>query len=171
MATNTFLKCNNPFYIFLFYHFLIYQVTLLFEFIETVPVTFIDIVFVTFADTLSVVLIISSHKINESLTILFQYLLFSQIHVVGAFAGAILFTLTLTFVIISFLIGTTCCTIKFAFAITRNISYQYFKFIYSCYHIKYQSRNWGGALDAIAPPSIKDLSFSKELKIEVILFV
>ena len=43
--------------------------------------TFVDIVTVTFADTLSVTLIISSHTTTELSTILFKYLLFSQIDV------------------------------------------------------------------------------------------
>ena len=59
---------------------------------------------------------------TESSTIRVKYLLFSQIHVLGFqlqffFARAILFTLALTCIIITFLIWITCYAIEFAFTI------------------------------------------------------
>ena len=53
------------------------------DFFDTIHVAFVDTVFVTFVDTLSVTFIISSHSITELSAILFQYLLFPQIHVLG----------------------------------------------------------------------------------------
>ena len=53
------------------------------EFIGIVLVTIADMVFITSVDALFVMLIISSHTITESSTILFKYLMFSQIHVLG----------------------------------------------------------------------------------------
>ena len=44
-------------------------------------VTFVDIVFVAYADTVSAMVIISSHTTTESSLTLLKYLLFSQIHV------------------------------------------------------------------------------------------
>ena len=45
--------------------------------------TFVAIVSVFFVDTISVTDIISSHSITEVSAIIFKYLLFSQIHVLG----------------------------------------------------------------------------------------
>ena len=53
------------------------------EFIEAVLTTFADIILVTIVDTISITYIISSNLIFESSTILFRYLLLSQIHVPG----------------------------------------------------------------------------------------
>ena len=63
--------------------------TFLSEFIETVLMKFVDIVFVIlpgvvfFTCVISVAFIISSHKIFKPSRIIFRYLLFSQIHVLG----------------------------------------------------------------------------------------
>ena len=48
-----------------------------------VLITFVAIVFVIFVDTISITVIISSHSITEVSGILFNYLPFSQIHVLG----------------------------------------------------------------------------------------
>ena len=56
---------------------------LLWQFTEAVLVTFVDMVFVIFVDRISITYIISSHSITEVSPILFKYLLFSQIHVLG----------------------------------------------------------------------------------------
>ena len=53
------------------------------EFIDTAVMTFVDIVFLTFANVLFVTLIISLQAVTESSKILFKFLLFSQIHVLG----------------------------------------------------------------------------------------
>ena len=45
--------------------------------------TFVDIEFFIFVDTISITDITSSNAITEVAAILFKYLLFSQIHVVG----------------------------------------------------------------------------------------
>ena len=65
-----------------------YQSNLYFTFslsesVWTVIMAFADLVFVTFVDTLSAEFIISLHTITESLTILFKFLLFLQIHALG----------------------------------------------------------------------------------------
>ena len=61
----------------------------------------------------------------------------ARIQIIIFFVHAVLFTLTLAFTIIQFLIWATYCTIKFAFTIGDNIFYQYFNFIYCCDPIKY----------------------------------
>lgn len=53
------------------------------------------------------------------------------------YARSILFTPTLRFIIISFLILIKCCVIKFAFKTAWRLFYQCFNFIYSCYQNKY----------------------------------
>ena len=50
------------------------------QFIEAIFVIFVAIVFVLFDDKLSMTIIVSSHVVSE---ILFKYLLFSKIHVLG----------------------------------------------------------------------------------------
>ena len=50
------------------------------EFIGTLFIRFVCIVFITFTDTLFVKYVISSHAITESSTTRFNYLLFSQRH-------------------------------------------------------------------------------------------
>ena len=49
---------------------------LLWQFIETVLVTFLAIIFVVFVDIVSITVIISSYSITEVSAILFKYLLF-----------------------------------------------------------------------------------------------
>ena len=76
--------------------------------------------------------------------ILFKYLLFSQIYVLGfqlkyIFVGTIAFKLALTFIIVLFLIWMSCFAIEFIFTITWNMFYQRFKLIYSWYHTKYSN--------------------------------
>ena len=56
---------------------------LLWQFIEAVLVTFVAIVFVIFVAIVSITIRISSHSVTEVPAILFKYLLFSQIHVLG----------------------------------------------------------------------------------------
>ena len=48
----------------------------------------------------------------------------------------IIFTFTLTCIIIPFLFWITCCTIEFAFTIIWNMFCHCFSFIFVCYHIK-----------------------------------
>ena len=62
---------------------ILYLIFSLSEFINTISMIFADIAFVTIVDRPSIMLIISSQIITESSTILFKYLLFSQIHVLG----------------------------------------------------------------------------------------
>ena len=76
--------------------------------------------------------------------ILFKYLLFSQIYVLGfqlkyIFVGTIAFKLALTFIIVPFLIWMSCFAIEFIFTITWNMFYQRFNLIYSWYHTKYSN--------------------------------
>ena len=61
----------------------LYITFLLSAFIDTKLITFVGIVFVTFNATISINFIISSHITTKSSTMLFKYLLFSQIHVLG----------------------------------------------------------------------------------------
>lgn len=49
----------------------------------TVHVTCVGTIFITFVDTLFVTLIISSHRITELSAVLFKYLLFLKMHVLG----------------------------------------------------------------------------------------
>ena len=52
------------------------------------------------------------------------------------YACIIIFTLTFTPFIIPFLIQIKCCSIEFAFAITWNILFHCFSFIFVCYRTK-----------------------------------
>ena len=97
------------------------------EFLGIVHVTFVDaefvifvgIAFVSVANTLSVAFIISLHTLTKVSEILFKYLPFSPIHVPDLnYNLSCKYNAFYTRFIIPFLILTTCCTIKFAFAIT-----------------------------------------------------
>ena len=85
-------------------------------FIDIVFVIFLGIVFVTFVDTLSAAFIISSHKLKYQQyfsTILTNTC--AKITTAKFLSHAILFTLALPCIVISFLIWVTCCSIEFAF--------------------------------------------------------
>ena len=60
----------------------------------------------------------------------------ARISTIILFAVTIIFTFTLTCFLILPLIWITCCTIKFAFAITWNMFCHCFSFIFVCFHIK-----------------------------------
>ena len=86
--------------------------------------------------------IFSSNAITESSTIPFKCLLYSQIHVLelqlqSFFACMILFTLTLGFTIILFLIWIEYLTIEFAFTITWNLLNDCLTSFFFCRHMKY----------------------------------
>ena len=56
---------------------------MLVTFVDVVFVKFVEIVFVTFVDTLSAAFTILSKALTKVSVILFKYLLFLQIHVLG----------------------------------------------------------------------------------------
>ena len=56
---------------------------MLVTFVDIVFVKFVEIVFVTFIDTLSAAFTILSKALTKVSVLLFKYLLFSQIHVLG----------------------------------------------------------------------------------------
>ena len=62
------------------YQSILYLTFLLLQFIDA----FLAIVSVIFVDTISITDILSSHAITEVSVILFKYLLFAQIHVLGS---------------------------------------------------------------------------------------
>ena len=56
---------------------------LLKQFIVAELLTFIATIFVFFVETISITIMISSHSVTKVAAILFKYLLFSKIHVLG----------------------------------------------------------------------------------------